>query len=153
MKGTLTRHGSIPGMGTFGTLAIGGREFRTVEPEWKNNKPFVSCIPSGIYTMEAHDSDAHPGVWAFVNHSLGVYHYDDPNAVRYACLIHVANIARELKGCCAPGSSYGFPYGEWGVINSDASIQELREIMGGKEVQIEIVWECHEDRVSGMSVL
>lgn len=64
-----------------------------------------SCVPPGIYRLECHSSEAHPKTWALVNSELDVIHYPDRNRPNARCLvlIHVANYARELRGCIAPG--------------------------------------------------
>lgn len=145
MKATLIRHGSIPGMGTFGTLMVGGEILRTVEREWKGNMPGVSCVPAGRYTLEEHDSDSHPDVWALVNHDLGVYHYADPEAKRTAILIHIANRASELEGCIAPGLKFGTLGPDFAVHSSGAAVEKLRRILHDG-MQLEIVWERHSDQ-------
>lgn len=64
-----------------------------------------SCVPEGVYRLERHNSEAHPNTWALVNSDLDVIHYEDVHrpTVRCLVLIHVANYARELRGCIAPG--------------------------------------------------
>lgn len=64
-----------------------------------------SCVPPGDYQLERHNSEAHPNTWALVNSDLDVIHYEDANRPTARCLvlIHVANYARELRGCIAPG--------------------------------------------------
>lgn len=148
----LMRYGSTP-KGTFGELEAAGVKFATVERPWLDNEPFVSCVPVGSYTLEEHSSSSHPDVWALVNHSLGVYHFDHPDAIRTAILIHVANVARELAGCIAPGTAFGVPYGEWGVVNSRYAVDQLRNIIDGDEVQLEIFWQPHGDRVATEGIL
>jgi hypothetical protein len=64
-----------------------------------------SCVPRGVYNLEPHHSEQHPHTWALVNPDLDVIHYEDrrvPNA-RCLVLIHVANLARELRGCIGVG--------------------------------------------------
>lgn len=65
-----------------------------------------SCVPRGLYLLEPHSSEAHPDTWALVNPELDVVHYEDrlhPN-LRCLVLIHVANYARELRGCIGVGT-------------------------------------------------
>lgn len=64
-----------------------------------------SCVPKGDYELVHHSSEAHPNTWALVNHELDVHHYEDPAHPEWRALvlIHVANYARELRGCIAPG--------------------------------------------------
>lgn len=146
MKIKLIRYGSTP-LGTFGELHIGNEIFRTVERPWLNNAPRISCVPVGQYKLEPHDSDAHPNVWALVNHSLGVYHYADPKAKRTSILIHTANTADQLEGCIAPGTDFGIPLSTWGVINSQVALNRIRTLLAGEtDISLEIVWQRHGDR-------
>lgn len=100
---------------TLGKLHIpaAGRDFEcdTIERPWiptplsRGGRKSESCVPTGIYRLERHNSEAHPDTWALVNPDLDVLHYEDrarPNA-RALVLIHPANYARELRGCIAPG--------------------------------------------------
>jgi hypothetical protein len=100
----------------------------------------VSCIPAGIYQLEAHDTDAHPSTFALINHNLWVYHFeadvppDRKGYARTAVLIHPANYVEELRGCIAPGLHHS------GVIVSDsrAAFAMLRPYLKDAK-QIEIV--------------
>lgn len=51
MKATLTRTETSTA-GTFGTLTIDGKSWRTGELPWVDNKPSMSCIPPGTYQVE-----------------------------------------------------------------------------------------------------
>lgn len=68
-----------------------------------------SCVPEGVYRLERHNSEAHPNTWALVNPDLDVIHYEDRLHPEYRALvlIHIANRARELRGCIAPGRRRG----------------------------------------------
>lgn len=74
-------------------------------PGFRGGLSGKSCVPEGIYRLERHNSEAHPNTWALVNSDLDVLHYEDPirPQLRALVLIHVANFARELRGCIAPG--------------------------------------------------
>lgn len=74
-------------------------------PGYKGGLSGKSCVPQGVYKLEVHSSEAHPKTWALVNPALDVVHYEDKerSGVRCLVLIHVANYARELRGCIAPG--------------------------------------------------
>lgn len=42
---------------TDGILTMpSGREFYTLEQAWRNNRPFDSCIPDGVYLIEPYKS-------------------------------------------------------------------------------------------------
>ena len=74
-------------------------------PGYKGGLSGKSCVPEGTYRLVTHSSEAHPKTWALVNPDLDVVHYpeDGRDGVRALVLIHVANYARELRGCIAPG--------------------------------------------------
>lgn len=86
---------------------------QTMERPWiesefsKGGLSGKSCVPVGEYKLERHNSEAHPNTWALVNSDLDVIHYENAGRPDARCLvlIHVANYARELRGCIAPGRS------------------------------------------------
>lgn len=91
-----------------------------------------SCVPEGLYRLERHNSEAHPNTWALVNPDLDVMHYEDPQHHEYRALvlIHVANYARELRGCIAPG--FGRMVDEHGihmVTQSKRAMIELKRLL------------------------
>jgi hypothetical protein len=78
----------------------------TMEQPWNDNKPFKSCIPTGIYNLEKFKSKKYGNTFALYNEALGVTveekgFLDLTN--RYAILLHPANWAYQLEGCIAPG--------------------------------------------------
>jgi hypothetical protein len=118
----LRRFGSIPNMGTFGTLHVGDQSWFTVERPWAQNKPSVSCIPAGSYPLK-----------------LGVFYSGDgvggkPDYPAYEVLdvpgralikIHVANLALEVKGCIAVGKELGAELGTWALRRSREAFAEF----------------------------
>ena len=66
--------------GTLGVIEVDGEKFYTVERPWLNNKPNVSCIPTGTYDMGWRDSPRFGETW----------HVKDVEDRTYI-LIHVAN--------------------------------------------------------------
>lgn len=99
----------FPNKGSNGILGIlcnqdGNRLSYTVEREWNNNKPFVSCIPDGIYELQPVNSTKYGETYAIVNEKLMVSKFKK-EGYRYACLLHAANRHRELMGCIAPVTS------------------------------------------------
>lgn len=136
----LYRYGSIPGQGTFGQLVVQDWSCVTVERPWQNNEPDTSCIPPGRYQLEPHSSTAHPDTWALVNHELGVYHYADPQAKRFAILIHPANYMQDVQGCIGPGKSFAANGGRWMVTHSRSTMGELRRKIVEEDNEILIQW-------------
>lgn len=100
---------------TLGKLHIpaAGQDFEchTIERPWiptplsQGGRKGESCVPRGTYELVRHNSEAHPNTWALVNPDLDVVHYEDRNRPNARCLvlIHVANFARELRGCIGVG--------------------------------------------------
>jgi hypothetical protein len=119
--------------GTFGSLSIGGEPFcKTVEQPWRDNRPFISCIPAGDYTLIPWDSAKYGPVVCFVNPDLRVYANDadaprDGKSHRYSCLIHAANYPSELQGCVAVGVAVvRFDHHGYGVTHSRRTLERLR---------------------------
>lgn len=95
----------------------------TVERPWQNNRPNVSCIPEGEYTLHAHTSPSKGACLSIEAPTLGVT-LTGPS-LRTACLVHVANRAVELQGCIAPGERFGVIGGDWAVLNSRNALDAL----------------------------
>ncbi len=88
--------------GTPGLIVIPGLEpFACIEPHWRGNEPFDSCIPAGDYDLVWHGSPKYPISYALVGGTVS--HRQDSRFQRYACLWHKANWAEQLSGCTAPG--------------------------------------------------
>lgn len=147
MKLVLTRYGSSP-MGTFGELEFDGQRCFTVERPWLDNKPTVSCVPPGVYTLERHSSNKYPNTFALVNDSLGVTHYKEGWSKRYGILIHAGNVSSDLMGCIAPGERLGALNGDWAVLGSKSALSRIRKALGNEERHaLYIAWQKHYGRV------
>lgn len=89
--------------GTFGRLrSARGKEFATLEREWLDNRPRVSCIPPGRYQLVPWAGTRFPKHWALRGGTVGLW--PGPGIARSAILIHAANSAEELAGCIALGT-------------------------------------------------
>ena len=111
--------------------------FATVERPWRNNEPFVSCIPEGIYPLV-----------------LGVFHRNTPELEddypsweihdvpgRTLVKMHRANRPTDVQGCVGVGKTHT----DLGVAKSKVGYAEwmdaMEEIMGGRiRTEIEITW-------------
>lgn len=129
-------------MGTFGRTSING-EFKgySVEQPWQDNKPFKSCIPTGDYEVVAYDSQKYGRTLALKNLALGVGVFKGESE-RYAILIHPANIALELEGCIAFGTSLGFIKSAWAVTGSAVKTKEILNSLKAGD-KISIIWKSH----------
>lgn len=83
------------------------RSIFTIEREWNNNRIGDSCVPPGSYLVERYMAPSFGSCWILSNRSLGVAKFPEPGIPRSAILIHSANFAFQLRGCIAPGATYG----------------------------------------------
>jgi hypothetical protein len=118
-------------------LNANGRSWQTLERPWVASElnacgmKGISCVPVGTYKLVPHNSEAHPKVWALINPTLGVYHWDDDvpitcSLARTMVLIHAANYPEELRGCIAVGKSRAKANGVWWIQRSRDALNELR---------------------------
>lgn len=135
MKLTLRRERNQPEAScTLGLLFVGGLSLCTIERPWipspntRGGLDSKSCVPCGTYKLVRHDSDAHPMTWALVNKDLDVNHWEDPHhpELRALVLIHVANWARELRGCIAVGTRSGKGINGYQVFDSKKAMHLLQ---------------------------
>lgn len=140
MKLSLVRDPS-DGVRTFGTMTLptdsADTLLQTLERPWipsplgvPGGHPYTSCVPAGVYALEVHDTITHPQTWALVNHELGVYHQDSEiqsQGGRALCLIHSANVVRQLAGCIAVGLTRSLLNGEPDVASSGEAFRALKE--------------------------
>lgn len=109
--------------GTLGRLVLpNGAELYTIERPWLNNKPFVSCVPSGLYELE----------WDTTGRVTNVPRLRSV-AERTHINIHVANWASELQGCIAPGLSWNFSENIPAVEQSSDALALLMESLDFRE--------------------
>lgn len=101
-KATLTRIKTGQD-GTFGEwVSDSGFTCKTVEKPWVNDATDISCIAPlpGVAIV------TYPCLWQWsTKHECNLYHVQD--STRVAIEIHSANLQMQLKGCIAPGASYG----------------------------------------------
>lgn len=79
--------------GTYSTTGVSASG-HTLEPPWRDNKPFESRVPAGTYKATRHDSPNHGSV-------LKLHGVPD----RTDILMHSGNYPRETKGCILPGAT------------------------------------------------
>ena len=103
-------------------LLEGDYECHGISRPWKSNKRNVSCIPEGVYNLELVDSPR------FGKGSIAIVNVPDRSYI----LIHAANLARELRGCEAPGTRWGSLEGVPAVLNSRAALSRLKRHLNWK---------------------
>jgi len=126
----ITRYQS-DGLGSFGKLEISGHDeiLATVEKPWRNNKRFISCLPAGKYRLVPFSSPKYGDVLCIVSDDGSVVMYESEGCDRYACLFHVANYARNVKGCVGIGQHHHNNM----VTNSKKSLEKLFSMVNPQE--------------------
>ena len=97
-------HRLFENQGTFGSLRVpivhGGDDYKallcTCENPWKNNKPFISCIPPGVYPIERFESP-----------KFKYWSYKILN-VKGRCgnIFHIGNTEEDTDGCVLLGMRF-----------------------------------------------
>jgi len=126
---TLTRFCYAP-HATFGQMVIDGTTFYSVEKPWRDNEPYISCIPEGKYRC----------VWRPTSTSvpasfgLHTWYVEGGNemvgfdfGVRTRIAWHIGNTADDVTGCAAFGLRLGTVGGKWAVQRSADAMTLLRE--------------------------
>lgn len=116
---TLTRTLYVPAC-TLGLVEVGDVRVWTLERPWLDNEP-GSCVPCGRYRLVLEPSPAfHRDLWELKD-VLG----------RAECKFHPANLAKELKGCIAPGLSLIIHATEYAATTeSRTALERLHAVMG-----------------------
>jgi len=102
--------------GTLGKIELPNRTIYTLELPWKDNEPFVSCIPCGEYRIELDEEGKYTGELEL---------QDVPG--RSEIVIHPGNWPREIKGCIAPGLQFHDSIINPAVWSSKLALKYLKE--------------------------
>jgi hypothetical protein len=94
----------------------------TLELPWMSNKPFISCIPSSIYTCERVMSPKYGTTFEVKD----VFN-------RSNILIHWGNLDDNTQGCILLGESFGVLKGEPAIMDSMKAFKEFMQILKGEE--------------------
>lgn len=131
----LTRFAYSPD-GTFGRLVLpGGWSCFTVERPWKDNEPFESCIPDGVYDLKRRRSPVVERT-SGGDYLEGWEVCDVPG--RTYIMIHPGNWPRNFEGCIGVGKKYMVMQGANGVTESGITFAELMGKLDGGEWKIDI---------------
>ena len=90
----MTRFAWLPS-GVVGSIRWGDKSAYTLEPAWRDNEPYKSCIPDGVFRCRKFSGARWPDTYQIC---------DVPG--RSAILFHPANWPHELQGCIALGRDY-----------------------------------------------
>ncbi len=116
--------------GTLGQMYIDHKPFcHTLERPWKNNKPFISCVPPGRYKLKS-----------FVSPSKGRCFYLEGDTVslngdtrRTHILIHIGNTVDDTMGCILVGECIAPMKDKIAVHQSASAMTDLIEKLGRGE--------------------
>ncbi len=116
--------------GIIGILSINNTpECVTLEPPWKDNKAFESCVPAGIYQLKRIESPKYGDTFEIQNVQ------DD----RKHCIIHPGNRLRDTLGCVLTGTRIGFLHGELAILDSKKAYEKFLHSMGSDKEAILII--------------
>ena len=126
---------STSNQGTFGVIVFAGQYLYTGELPWKDNRPNVSCIPVGIYTVCLRYSPKYDNV----------YHVANVQGRSYI-LFHQGNFCGDLtlgfrtnvQGCILLGFRRGKLYGQQAVLASRLARKRFESIMAFESFKLEI---------------
>jgi hypothetical protein len=119
---------------TFGRLYMPTFSCVTVEPPWRGNQPFVSCIPPAPM-QDWREYPLKPTRFRNKYATLEVCGVPKRSEIK----VHVANTASQLQGCIALGNRLGTVGGEWAVLNSQLTFErwwEAYQAHGGTSLLI-----------------
>lgn len=129
-----------PGVLTADHLGI----LHTLERPWRDNRPNVSCIPTGVYAVERHVSKRHGECLRIIGGTVGAEPCDltEGLVVRWGILFHVGNTASEVEGCIAVGLRPGLLGDVPAVLSSRDAMVRLMEWFSypGGPVQLVVRW-------------
>ena len=119
MKTLLIRRITTGKQGTYGGMVFENEAFAvTLELDWLNNKPSVSCIPAGEYICKRVNSPKFGDTFEVT---------DVPG--RTHILFHKANLTSDLLGCIGIGEEFGKFGNKTGIKRSKSGYNEFMAIL------------------------
>jgi len=116
---------------TRGVLLMpSGRELHVLERPWRDNRPFDSCIPDGVYLMEPYQSPRFGSV--YIVSGGRVSKFQSPRHERYGILFHGANRVEQLQGCLAVGLSWRGDF----LQHSQAALKLMLDELNGEKAML-----------------
>jgi hypothetical protein len=123
MQLDLIRTCSSDKFGTFGIIRLDQVPFAlTLEPPWADNKPFVSCIPTGSYVCRRVLSKRFGETFEVM---------DVPGRTRI--LFHKGNTAQDTEGCIILGRGLSGSPQSPSIYYSDIAMSNFLEHLKGEE--------------------
>lgn len=140
MKLAITRNKSAP-TGTPGHLLVIETRFTcdTLELPWHDNRRRISCIIADMYEGR---------IWRSPSLDRDVVRLEDKHG-RADCLLHNGNYAgdealgyrTQVHGCTLVGRGLGLIDGQFGIMNSKATLQALIDNIGKGPHEVTYVWD------------
>jgi hypothetical protein len=97
----------------------------TLELPDKQNKKFISCIPTGVYIGRPYNSEKFPNTYEITN-------VDGRSKI----LIHIGNTVNDIKGCVIVGLEIGRLDGKYAVLDSRKAMGKLRRILEDEHFEV-----------------
>lgn len=106
---------------TLGELILpNGIKFKTIEPKWMLNIPYISCIPERVYICSSRISPRFGST------------YEVKKVInRSHILFHALNSVTETKGCIGLGREHIITDKEIRLTNSRAAVQDFMSALDG----------------------
>ena len=118
-----------PTLGAFISPSDGFLSY-VMEPQWRDNRANVSCIPAGDYDVTYLPRSA-SGKYKDCYHVHGV-----PD--RFAILIHKGNTVRDTMGCMLPGVRVGTLGNQQAVLGSAQAMRKLHKLTNRKSFTLKV---------------
>ena len=141
MKVHIERH-QVEGA-TRSVWQVGNHTFYGIEKPWRDNLPYHSCFPAGVYSLIPWESPKHGKCFAFIGGTVTLHEEDLalPSITRFACLVHVANYADEAEGCFGLGMTIASRIdGAPAVLNSRVALEWLQQVGDDPYHLAHIMW-------------
>ena len=136
MKRAILIRVSTNDVGTFGHLICEDFHCRTGELPWRNNEPFFSCIPVGVYVCHFGPSN-----------QFGEAYEAKDVPYRTKILIHLGNwcgdkkkgYKRDAKGCILLGRLVGRLEGQKAVVTSKKTMARFHAYMENEDFELTLL--------------
>ena len=116
--------------GTTGILVYGDQYLYTGEPPWRDNKPNISCIPAGVYTVFLHISKKYGNVFVVSGvpgRSYILFHEGNSFGDRER------GYRTNTQGCILLGCKRGRLFNQQAVLDSRTARARFERIMNLEE--------------------
>lgn len=141
MKRLILQRIADDGNTTFGVFTYNNSPIcLSIENTWKQNRPYVSCVPPGLYTCNRLNTSKARGPtfrldMSLMNSLTGIK--------RTACDMHPGNTYTDTEGCLLPVMYFTMIHGMYGGAQSVKAFNLLMGVLGGEEsIELEIRRVC-----------